>query len=224
MTDLFPSNFMENLLPIDGQLYDLGLLNLPDIPNQSDCYSQLLTELPWQPDIVTLFGKTHITRRQTVWMGDDGLSYRYSGHSRNTTPWHPLVSQLKEKIESHLYKLSTSPDSPLQIDKNLPYFNACLLNYYPSGDEGMGYHADDEKELGETPLIASLSFGATRKMVFKYKNNEHKKMPDNVALYLASGQLIVMAGITQQHWNHCITKTKKVDTGRISLTFRKILD
>jgi alkylated DNA repair dioxygenase AlkB len=92
-----------------------------------------------------------------------------------------------------------------------------LLNYYPSGDDGMGYHADDEKELGHQPVIASLSLGATRKFVFK-----HKKTQDKVELYLESGQLIVMHGATQQYWKHSITKTKTVDEGRISLTFRQM--
>ena len=81
----------------------------------------------------------------------------------------------------------------------------------------MGYHADDERELGEQPIIASLSLGATRKFVFK-----HKKTQDKVELYLESGQLIVMHGETQNFWKHSITKTKKVTTGRISLTFRQI--
>ena len=113
---------------------------------------------------------------------------------------------VKQHVEQQL--------SELGINAN---FNSCLLNYYPSGDDGMGYHADDEKELGEQPVIASLSLGATRKFVFK-----HKKTQDKVELYLESGQLIVMHGDTQSFWKHSITKTKTVATGRISLTFRQI--
>lgn len=203
MTNLFAHTPTENLLPYDGKVNNLGV-----ITEHSDAlYETLLTELPWQPDIVTLFGKTHITSRQIVWMGDKGISYHYSGHARKSVPWSDVVFHVKQCIEKHLAELGIMAE-----------FNSCLLNYYPSGSEGMGYHADDEKELGAQPVIASLSLGATRKFVFK-----HKKTQDKVELHLESGQLIVMHGDTQKFWKHTITKTKKVDDGRISLTFRRML-
>lgn len=202
MTDLFAPKPTDNLLPYDGQVNDLGIV----IDYPSPLFYNLVTELPWQEDIVTLFGKTHITTRQIVWMGDSDIDYQYSGHTRQTIPWTDTVFHVKHHIEQKLLDLG--------IDAN---FNSCLLNYYPSGEDGMGYHADDERELGEQPVIASLSLGATRKFVFK-----HKKTQDKVELYLESGQLIVMHGDTQSFWKHSITKTKKVTTGRISLTFRQI--
>ena len=202
MTDLFAPKPTDNLLPYDGQVNDLGIV----IDYPSPLFYNLVTELPWQEDIVTLFGKTHVTTRQIVWMGDSDIDYQYSGHTRQTIPWKDTVFHVKHHIEQKLLDLG--------IDAN---FNSCLLNYYPSGEDGMGYHADDERELGEQPVIASLSLGATRKFVFK-----HKKTQDKVELYLESGQLIVMHGDTQSFWKHSITKTKKVTTGRISLTFRKI--
>ena len=202
MTDLFAPKPTDNLLPYDGQVNDLGIV----IDYPSPLFYNLVTELPWQEDIVTLFGKTHITTRQIVWMGDSDIDYQYSGHTRQTIPWTDTVFHVKHHIEQKLLDLG--------IDAN---FNSCLLNYYPSGEDGMGYHADDERELGEQPIIASLSLGATRKFVFK-----HKKTQDKVELYLESGQLIVMHGDTQSFWKHSITKTKKVTTGRISLTFRQI--
>ena len=191
-----------NLLPYVGQVNNLGIV----IDYPSSLFYNLVTELPWQADIVTLFGKTHITTRQIVWMGDNNIDYQYFGHRRQTIPWTDTMFHVKQHVEQQL--------SALGIDAN---FNSCLLNYYPSGDDGMGYHADDEKELGEQPVIASLSLGATRKFVFK-----HKKTQDKVELYLESGQLIVMHGDTQSFWKHSITKTKTVATGRISLTFRQI--
>ena len=121
------------------------------------------------------------------------------------------IFHVKHHVEEQL--------SELGIDVN---FNSCLLNYYPSGDDGMGYHADDERELGAQPIIASLSLGATRKFVFKHKTIRQKNKPVKVELYLESGQLIVMHGDTQRFWKHSITKTKTVATGRISLTFRQI--
>ena len=202
MTDLFAPTPTDNLLPCDGKVNDLGIV----IDYPSALYYALLTTLPWQSDIVTLFGKTHVTTRQIVWMGDSDASYQYSGHTRQAITWTDSVFHVKHHIEQQLLKIG--------IHAN---FNSCLLNYYPSGDEGMGYHADDEKELGDQPIIASLSLGATRKFVFK-----HKKTQDKVELYLESGQLIVMHGDTQKYWKHSITKTKTVDEGRISLTFRQM--
>ena len=202
MTDLFAPKPTDNLLPYDGQVNDLGIV----IDYPSPLFYKLVTELPWQADVVTLFGKTHVTTRQIVWMGDSDIDYQYSGHSRQTIPWTDTMFHVKHYVEEQL--------SALGINAN---FNSCLLNYYPSGEDGMGYHADDEKELGVQPVIASLSLGATRKFVFK-----HKKTQDKVELYLESGQLIVMHGDTQSFWKHSITKTKIVNTGRISLTFRQI--
>ncbi|MEH6767590.1 alpha-ketoglutarate-dependent dioxygenase AlkB family protein [Psychrobacter sp.] len=203
MTDLFAPAPTDNLLPYDGKVNDLGVI----IDDATALYNTLLNELPWQSDIVTLFGKTHITTRQIVWMGDTDADYQYSGHVRQTVPWSDIVFHVKQEIEQALAKIGVTTN-----------FNTCLLNYYPSGADGMGYHADDEKELGQQPVIASLSLGATRKFVFK-----HKKTQDKVELYLESGQLVVMHGDTQTFWKHTITKTKTVDAGRISLTFRHML-
>ena len=202
MTDLFSPAPTDNLLPYDGQAHDLGII----IDYPSPLFYNLVTELPWQADMVTLFGKTHTTTRQIVWMGDSDIGYQYSGHMRQTIPWTNTILSIKHHIEQQLLEIG--------IEAN---FNSCLLNYYPSGEDGMGYHADDEKELGVQPIIAALSLGATRKFVFK-----HKKTQDKVALYLESGQLIVMCGNTQTFWKHSITKTTAVHEGRISLTFRHI--
>ena len=203
MTDLFAPAPTDNLLPYDGKVNDLGVI----IDDANSLYNTLLTDLPWQSDIVTLFGKTHVTTRQIVWMGDTEADYQYSGHVRQTVPWSSTVFHVKQYVEQALAKIGVTAN-----------FNTCLLNYYPSGSDGMGYHADDEKELGAQPVIASLSLGATRKFVFK-----HKKTQDKVELYLESGHLIVMHGDTQTYWKHTITKTKTVNTGRISLTFRQML-
>lgn len=212
--DLFAPQPTDNLLPCDGIVNDLGIV----LSDDRALYQQLLAELPWQSDQVTLFGKTHITTRKIVWMGDtssgsdQALTYTYSGHTRPIQPWHSSVFHVKQLIEQRLLELGIAAQ-----------FNSCLLNYYPSGEDGMGYHADDEPELGHQPIIASLSLGATRKFVFKHKAH-NKKTQDKVELYLESGQLVVMRGDTQQYWKHSITKTKKVDEGRISLTFRHMLN
>lgn len=197
---LFLPTPTENLLPYDGIVNDFG--NIIDKPNE--LYQSLLTTLPWQSDIVTLFGKTHITRRQIVWMGE--ADYHYSGHTRQGIAWTDKMFHVKQLVER------------LLISQNITAnFNACLLNFYPTGDEGLGYHADDEKELGNEPIIASVSLGAERKFVFK-----HRITKDKVEIVLQNGQLIVMRGQTQRHWLHSLPKTKKVSDGRISLTFRTI--
>lgn len=208
MTDLFAPTPIDNLLPYDGQVNDLGVV----INEANALYENLLNELPWQSDIVTLFGKTHVTTRQIVWMGDNDVSYHYSGQTRRAIPWTKQMLHVKRHIEQQL------SSSGINVD-----FNSCLLNHYPSGEDGMGYHADDEKELGAQPIIASLSLGARRKFVFKHKTIRQKNKPVKVELYLESGQLIVMHGDTQDFWKHTITKTKTVTSGRISLTFRKVL-
>ncbi len=199
--DLFAADSTHNLLPYDGQVYDFG--QVIDVPEW--WYQQLLAELPWQHDVVTLFGKTHITNRQIVWMSDK--DYHYSGQLKTAVPWTEQLWKLKQQIEVMLTEQGLGTE-----------FNACLLNYYPSGEDGMGYHADNEKELGQQSIIASVSLGATRKFVFK-----HRHTKDKVELPLTSGQLIVMAGNTQQYWLHSLPKTKKVKEGRINLTFRRII-
>ncbi|GAF57420.1 alkylated DNA repair protein [Psychrobacter sp. JCM 18902] len=198
MTDLFAPTPTDNLLPYDGQVNDLGVV----INDANALYENLLTELPWQSDIVTLFGKTHVTTRQIVWMGDHDVSYHYSGQTRRAIPWSKQMLHVKRHIEQQL------SSSGINVD-----FNSCLLNHYPSGEDGMGYHADDEKELGAQPIIASLSLGARRKFVFKHKTIRQKNKPVKVELYLESGQLIVMHGDTQDFWMHTITKTKTVSSG-----------
>ena len=207
MTDLFAPTPIDNLLPYDGQVNDLGVV----INEANALYENLLNELPWQSDIVTLFGKTHVTTRQIVWMGDHDVSYHYSGQTRRAIPWSKQMLHVKRHIEQQLSSIGINVD-----------FNSCLLNHYPSGTDGMGYHADDEKELGAQPIIASLSLGARRKFVFKHKTIRQENKPVKVELYLESGQLIVMHGDTQDFWKHTITKTKTVASGRISLTFRQI--
>lgn len=199
--DLFAADPTHNLLPYDGQVYDFG--QVIDVPEW--WYQQLLAELPWQHDVVTLFGKTHITNRQIVWMSDK--DYRYSGQLKIAVTWTEQLWALKQQIEVMLAKQGLGTE-----------FNACLLNYYPSGEDGMGYHADNEKELGQQTIIASVSLGATRKFVFK-----HRHTKDKIEFPLTSGQLIVMAGNTQQYWLHSLPKTKKVKEGRINLTFRRII-
>jgi len=209
----------KNLLPYEGEVYLLSPLNMLDFSKEK-LYQTLLNELSWQSDIVTMFGKTHITRRQVVWMGDDHLGYRYSGHLRTAVAWQSLVFEIKQQIEAKILAFfQNNRILGLQFNPSAdPFFNSCLLNYYPTGEDGMGYHADNEKELGDAPMIASISFGATRKIAFK-----HKVTKEKIDVILPPASVLLMMGATQSYWQHSIPKTKKVQSGRISLTFRKIL-
>lgn len=199
--DLFtPSDGLENLLPYDGCLHNHGLvLNLTEA---QQAYAELLRHIDWRPDQLQMFGRTITTRRQVAWYADAGAHYRYSGSSKAPQPWTPYLLELKARVESHVGER----------------FNACLLNHYWDGQDGMGWHSDDEAELGNQPIIASLSLGAER--VFALR---HKRTQDERRLPLASGQLIVMRGDTQHHWRHSLLKSRRIDAGRINLTFRTIL-
>ncbi len=199
--DLFAPEPESNLLPKDGVVENLGL-----ILNEQDSQKYLnyfLTHLAWQNDDVYLFGKHHVMDRKVVWYGDEHFQYRYSGSIKHAHPWQPALFRLKQHIEQRVRA----------------HFNSCLANLYENGTQGLGWHSDDEAALyqgnSKTSVIASLSLGATRKMGFKHKTENHK-----VDLLLQSGQLIVMRGETQLHWKHQISKSSKILAPRINLTFR----
>lgn len=190
-----------NLLPADGEVYDHGCLYRDE--EAAELFAALRETVPWQHDELVIAGKRLVTARQVAWFGDREKAYHYSGATKLAQPWTPLLTQVKERVEAAV-------GSP---------FNACLLNLYMSGDEGMSWHSDDEGALGRLPTIASLSLGATRRFDFRHKGDRRK-----VSLMLEGGQLIVMTGATQHHWQHALPKTKRVRTPRINLTFRTILD
>ncbi|HEX9979208.1 MAG TPA: alpha-ketoglutarate-dependent dioxygenase AlkB [Flavobacterium sp.] len=189
-----------NLLPYDGEaLYLEKFLN----ESESNYYFKALLEtINWQSDQVKIFGKINIMKRKTAWYGNAGLTYSYSGSTKQPLPWTKELLDLKALIE----------------DASGKTFNSCLLNLYHDGDEGMSWHSDNEKELGKNPTIASVSLGAERRFVFK-----NKKTKETVAVILKSGSLLIMGGTTQDNWLHELPKTKKCSSPRINLTFRTII-
>lgn len=189
-----------NLLPADGEVYDHG--RLYGAAEADELFSRLLQEVAWQHDELVIAGKHVVTARQVAWYGDREEAYRYSGATKVARPWTPLLRSVKQRVEAAVGRA----------------FNACLLNLYASGDEGMSWHSDDEGALGPAPTIASLSLGARRRFDFRHRADRRK-----VSLVLDSGQLVVMAGSTQRHWEHALPKTKQVRTPRINLTFRAIV-
>jgi len=156
---------------------------------------------PWEQRHVTVYGKTFPEPRMTCWYGDRG--YSYSSSDRVPLPMTPMLLSLRDEMQD-LTKTS---------------FNGVLLNLYHDGRDSVGYHSDNEPELGPHPTIASLSLGAERRFIFKHKT---KDIPD-VKLDLVHGDVLVMCGETQTHWKHTIPKTQRVVGARINLTFRNIL-
>ena len=196
--ELFGHSPAMNLLPCDGTVnYHGPVLNAAGAQRYLDT---LLNHVSWQNDEVTVFGKHYITARKVAWHGDPGLAYTYSGTTRQPLPWKDALLALKTLAEHHA----------------ATRFNSCLLNLYHHGDEGMGWHSDNEKSIVPHSPIASLSFGAEREFRFK-----HKYLPNTTAsVCLENGSLLVMKDATQTSWLHSIPKSKKILTPRINLTFR----
>ena len=164
-------------------------------------FESLYHELSWSQEDITLFGKTHKTPRLQVWYGDTDAEYTYSGLKMKPLPWHSALLDIKARCEG----ITGSS------------FNSVLANLYRTGDDSMGFHADNEPELGDMPVIASVSLGATRNFDFTHNTTKQK-----VRIELTHGSLLIMQGNTQTHWKHGINKTKRVKMPRINLTYRLI--
>lgn len=167
------------------------------------CLRTLLDELDWRQDQIRLFGRQHRIPRLQCFQGEPGIQYTYSSLTLQAQPWHPSVFNLKTKIESLL-------GHP---------FNSVLMNLYRDGADSMGWHSDDETELGKNPAIASLSLGQQRRFLLRRKDNRQER----VEFLLAHGSLILMAGPLQHFWQHSVPRTQKPCNSRINLTFRKVV-
>lgn len=162
---------------------------------------QLTTELGWRQEQIRIYGKTVNIPRLQVWMGEPHCSYQYSGVRFTPQPWHDAVRQLCREV-------SHATAQPL---------NCVLLNLYASGQDHMGWHADNEPELGAAPVIVSLSLGASRRFDLLHQTQGHQ-----LQLQLHNGSLLLMAGGCQQHWQHRLPKQSRVAAPRLNLTFRYI--
>jgi alkylated DNA repair dioxygenase AlkB len=166
-------------------------------------FERLRHEIAWSEEYVVLFGQRRKVPRLVAWYGDPGASYAYSGVRHEPLPWIPPLEEIREHVEG----LSSFT------------FNSVLANLYRDGNDGMGWHADDEPELGRDPVIASVSLGATRR--FRMRHRRRRDL--TVDLDLEHGSLLMMAGATQHHWVHAVPKTRRPVGERINLTFRRIL-
>ena len=173
--------------------------------NQSDAnnlYERCLNDISWQSSAIIMFGKKIDVPRLECWYGDYGCEYTYSGKSLKRFEFPNFLLNLRMLIEK-------------KVNSN---FNSVLANLYRDGQDSMGLHADDEKELGNEPVIASISLGENRPIIF-----QNKKTKEKVTFDQPHGSLLVMQGKTQDHWKHAINKSKKIDKPRINLTFRNII-
>lgn len=216
MSLLFPEliNPEDNLLPLDGIVNDYGCIY--DVKTAQVIFDYLMENTPWQHDeYIKEFTTANnhaenpeveikhiITARKMAWYAQHETTYIYAGSPKPVYAWSPAILKIKTLIEQ----------------KTNETFNSCLLNLYPSGSEGMAWHSDNASDIVKDTAIASLSFGAERKFMFK-----HIKTKKRIELWLASGQLIVMRGSTQRHWLHTVPKTKTVNEPRINLTFRTVV-
>lgn len=176
-------------------------LNFPP----QDVLRKLIASTPWRAEKVTVWGKTFDQPRLIAWYGDAGRNYSYSGIAMDPLPWTDLLRSLLTAVE----RVAGVG------------FNSVLLNYYRNENDSMGFHSDDERELGPRPTIASLSFGAERTFIFKHKTRKDLKP---FRIRLPSGSLLLMQGVTQSNWKHAIEKERQPLGPRVNLTFRQILD
>jgi alkylated DNA repair dioxygenase AlkB len=195
------TNRLERIPIVDGEMYYFSKLD----PGRDDyrIFDQLTVDVPWRQESILVWGKMYLQPRLVAWYGDRGSDYTYSGITLSPLPWTGLLLEIKTRIET----------------VTAASFNSVLLNYYRDNRDSMGFHSDDEPELGLRPVIASLSLGEERTLIMKHKLN---KLAKPVRLTLASGSLLLMKGETQKYWMHGIAKESRPCGPRINLTFRRI--
>ena len=187
-----------NLLPAQGDVrYYTSFFAQPE----SEHYLQRLTAtLAWKHEAILMFGKKIMQPRLTAWYGDAEAEYKYSGIRFTPLPWTPELRAIKEKVE-HASRAN---------------YNSALVNLYRDQSDSMGWHQDNEKELGPNPTIASVSFGAIRTFRLRHVGRAYSPL----AIELQNGGLLLMSGETQHHWSHCIPKSRRPMSPRINITFR----
>jgi alkylated DNA repair dioxygenase AlkB len=201
--DLFePSGAFERVRMPDADVLYLPHLDLGEPATQ--ILRRLIAEVEWRSEEVVMWGRKVRQPRLTAWYGDAGASYAYTGLQLDPRRWTPLLRDIKTRVEEAVGST----------------FNSVLLNYYRDNQDSIGFHSDDEPELGKRPVIASLSLGEERIFILKHKRRKDIKP---VHLRLASGSLLLMKGDTQHCWRHGILKESRPCGPRVNLTFRTIL-
>jgi alkylated DNA repair dioxygenase AlkB len=201
--DLFVDDTAPQPIPLrDADLEYVAALALPG--TEAEFLRRLIDTIPWRSEKIVVWGKTHVQPRLIAWFGDPGSEYAYSGVQLQPRAWTPVLMDIRREVE----RISGVT------------FNSVLLNYYRDQNDSMGFHSDDEPELGPQPTIASVSFGERRNFVLKHKTHKYIKP---VCLPLDSGSLLLMRGDTQRYWKHGIAKETRPCGPRVNLTFRRIV-
>ncbi|WP_250462104.1 alpha-ketoglutarate-dependent dioxygenase AlkB family protein [Microbulbifer litoralis] len=159
-----------------------------------------LDRLPWETPRIRLFGREHPIPRRHAFVGDPDVTYRWSGLEQQPSPWTRALETLRQRLSASGFE-----------------FNSALVNHYRGGADSMGWHADNERELGDNPVVATLSLGQERKLAFKRRDGEGR-----LSLPLPDGSLLLTSGAVQYHWLHQVAKSARQLEQRISLTFRYI--
>ena len=191
-------NMGPNLLPRDGEAFYIPAF-LP-LERADAAFDELRRGVAWREEAIRIFGKQVLQPRQTAWYGD--RDYSYSNIVMQKRVWLPMLAELKSEVETSARVT----------------FNGVLLNHYRDGQDSMGWHRDNEKELGERPVIASLSLGQSRRFVFRHRTDRSMKVEQT----LEHGSLLVMRGLSQSAWEHALPKTTRSIGARINLTFRQL--
>lgn len=193
------------MLSVPLQLPDANIVFYPSFLDQQEgerILTKLTQTINWRQEWIKICGRSLPQPRLTAWYGDPGKSYTYSGITMIPTPWTSTLLDLKAKVDA----------------VSCVVFNSVLLNLYRDGSDSMGWHSDDESELGQNPVIGSLSLGGTRR--FRLRHRLEKGLKHQ--LELTSGSFLLMQGTTQHYWQHQVPKTKRLVPPRINLTFRVI--
>ncbi len=185
----------------DAEVYYLSDLKLGR--DRDAVLHELIADIPWRQERISVWGKMYLQPRLIAWYGDRGSYYTYSGITLAPLPWTDLLLEIRNRVET----------------VTATAFNSVLINYYRDNRDSMGFHSDDEPELGDRPVIASVSLGEQRTFVMKHKLN---KLAKPVRLRLESGSLLLMRGETQRYWKHGIAKETRRSGPRVNLTFRRI--
>jgi alkylated DNA repair dioxygenase AlkB len=138
------------------------------------------------------------------WFGDAGLNYTWSGIRMEPLPWTSILDEIRSRAEEAAKER----------------FNTVLLNLYRTGDDTVAWHSDDERALGPTPIIASVSLGAERDFVLRHRDRDDV---EEVKIVLPHGSLLLMQGKTQAMWKHALPRRRGVTSERINLTFRRVV-
>lgn len=199
--------FAANPDPLDIELPGGALRYWPQLtaaPSADRWLAVLMEQVAWEQSEIVIAGRRLKIPRLNAWYGDSGADYQYSGRQFKATPWLPVLREIRQVVEAAVGQS----------------FNSALLNFYRDARDSVDWHSDDEPELGQNPLIASLSLGAVRR--FQLRHKTRKDLPLR-ALELEHGSLLLMSGALQHHWRHRLPKLATVVGPRVNVTFRNVV-